>query len=187
MTERDPLRIDYRNHERVRRTIDLVKYCLEGISIEFDRWDEPFVRGPGLYFAVVSGGSVSEYADPMGSNRWPDEECPYVTGNGNCFFDAAREVATSRDGAVVVAVDGSIHGQMVRFRDLPTGHEHAGEAEYADWMGSRHMSAADTSLRDEVVATLTLSEETGRVSVFVDGAFTDEERSHLAERWRGDA
>ncbi|MFB6107861.1 MAG: hypothetical protein ABEJ82_03335 [Haloplanus sp.] len=183
MTESDSLRIDYRDHERVRRILDRVTYCLEGISIEFDRWDEEYVRGPGLYFAVVSGSSVADYADPMGTNRWPVEECPVVDADEDAFYAAARDVATSRDGAVVVAVDGSIHGQMVRFRDRPAADD---AVTYADWMGSRHMSAADTSVREEVVATLTLSEETGRVCVFVDGEFSEQDRSTLAEGWRGE-
>jgi len=36
-------------------------------------------------------------------------------------------------------------------------------------MGARHMSALEASTRTNVVATITLSEENGRVSVFVDG------------------
>ncbi|WEL27507.1 Diadenylate cyclase (plasmid) [Haloferax volcanii] len=40
-------------------------------------------------------------------------------------------------------------------------------------MGARHMSALETSTREEVVATITLSEEDGRVTVFTDGTFED--------------
>ncbi|WP_317987402.1 hypothetical protein [Haloprofundus halobius] len=77
----------------------------------------------------------------------------------------------SRDGAVVISVDGVIQRQMVRFLDftpdtVPQG-EHA--VEYEDWMGSRHMSAADTSVRPEVVTTITLSEEAGRLTLFEEG------------------
>lgn len=35
------------------------------------RWDEPYTTGPGLYFAIVSGYTVRDHADPMGSNQWP--------------------------------------------------------------------------------------------------------------------
>jgi len=56
---------------------------------------------------IVAGTSIAEYADPMGSNRWPVEGCEVVTCDS--FFEAARTVALNRDGAVVVTVDGTIH------------------------------------------------------------------------------
>lgn len=191
VSELDRLRIDYVDHDRVDGLLDLVTYCLEGISLDFARWEEEYVRGPGLYFAIVSGSSVADYADPMGDDRWPVDKCRYVFDDIDLFYQAASSVAQSRDGAVVVTVDGAIHEQMVRFRDL-TDEELAGidevdAVEYADWMGSRHMSAADTSARHEVVATVTLSEEDGRVTVFTDGTFDDSERAELGGDWRVDA
>jgi diadenylate cyclase len=48
------------------------------------------------------------------------------------------------------------------------------------------MSALDTSLRDDVVTAVTLSEEDGRVTVFTDGAFEDDNRTTLGGRWRAD-
>ncbi|MFC6988524.1 hypothetical protein ACFQJD_07015 [Haloplanus sp. GCM10025708] len=190
MSEHDRLRIDYVDHDGVDRLLDLVTYCLEGISLEFDRWEEEYVRGPGLYFAIVSGSTVADYADPMGDDRWPVDKCRYVFDDIDLFYQVAREVATSRDGAVVITVDGAIHGQMVRFRDLTDEEldrlDDVDEVEYAGWMGSRHMSAADTSARHEVVATVTLSEEDGRVTVFTDGTFADAERAELGGGWRVD-
>ena len=51
-------------------------------------------------------------------------------------------------------------------------------------MGSRHMSALETSIRPSVVATVTLSEETGRVSVFRDGNVRSYKRDELGGKWR---
>ena len=57
---------------------------------------------------------------------------------------------------------------------------------YEDWMGSRHVNALDTSTRSEVVAAITLSEETGRITVFVNGGFEDYERAEIAAEWCAD-
>jgi DNA integrity scanning protein DisA with diadenylate cyclase activity len=46
------------------------------------------------------------------------------------------------------------------------------------------MSAIETSVRPEVVATVTLSEETGRVSVFRDGEANSMRREEIGGRWR---
>ena len=145
------------------------------------------MQGPGLYIGVIAGTSIDEYADPMGVNRWPVEECEVV--DHDSFFEAARTVALNRDGAVVITVDGTIHEQMVRLKDLPeTGDETTDWSKrvtYADWMGARHMSALETSLRDEVVTTITLSGETGRVTRFHDGEYTSYQREELGGEWRG--
>lgn len=182
----DDLRIAYERHERVRELIDRLQHVLESISIDFDRWDQRYVKGPGLYLAVVTGPSVAEFADPMGRNTWPTEHCRDVCRDSPVVFETAREVAMTRDGAVVVSVDGVIQRQLVRFSDLMPSELEAiddGESEYEDWMGSRHMSALDTSRRPSVVSTLTLSEETGRVTRFDDGSFETYERAELGGEW----
>ncbi|WP_160133525.1 diadenylate cyclase [Halococcus salsus] len=189
MTDPHPLAIDYGHHPPVRELLDVVRYCLEDLSLGFDRWDEPAAHGPGAYFAVVSGRSLRDYADAMGENVWPTEECWRVHGADPSFYETVRDVSRSRDGAVVVGVDNVIQRQMVRFRD-PSGADAAGPdertgVEYAEWMGSRHMSALETSARDEVVATVTLSAEDGRVTVFRDGTFDARTRDELASEWRG--
>ena len=188
MTTEDPLRIRYTHHEQVHELIDVVTYCVEAVSMSFDGWDDDRVRGPGLYIAVVSGDSVAPYADPMGANRWPVESYPAVTRELDPFFEAASEVALERDGAVVISVDGAVLEQMVRFRDLTPGElaalEDVYRADYADWIGARHMSAADTSVRPDVVTTITLSEEDGRVTLFENGRFQDYSRDHLGAPWR---
>lgn len=185
----DLLTIDYADHRRVRRSMDILRYCAESISLNFEHWDERYARGPGLYFVLVSGHSVDGFADAMGDNRWPVEKCAEVTDDLDPLFEAAQDVALECDGAVVVGADGSVLEQMVRLKGLgeterPT-EEEPEEVSYADWMGARHMSAVDTSVRDEVIAAITLSEETGRVTVFEDGDYKDRPRDELGQPWRG--
>lgn len=188
MTEPHPLEITYEDHVTVTELLDVVQFCLEDISLGFDRWDEPYTRGPGLYIAIVSGRSLRDYADAMGDNRWPVEESRRVLDDITDFYETAKEVATSRDGAVVISVDGVIQRQMMRFRDLSADHPHEQREDtaldYAEWMGSRHMSALDTSVRSDVVTTITLSAENGRVTVFRNGEFTAQTRDELSAEWR---
>ncbi|SEV87423.1 DNA integrity scanning protein DisA nucleotide-binding domain protein [Natrinema salifodinae] len=183
------LRIEYETHDGVRELLDCLVYSLEGISLDFDRWNERYVKGPGMYIAVVTGPSVAAFADPMGDNTWPTDRCRDVCLDLDVFFETAREVAMTRDGAVVISVDGVIQEQLVRFRDLAPDDRadvDSAAAEYEDWMGSRHMSALDTSRRPNVIATVTLSEETGRVSVFQRGDFRTDVRPELGGEWNVD-
>lgn len=180
MTDLD---IEYKTHPKVTELIEWIQYCAEFVSLDFTEWDHPYVSGPGLYFAVVADCAYGAYADPMGANQWPADQCSSVFDSA--FPETCRTVGIEQDGGVVVAVDGMIEEQMVRFRDL--GQQTAddvGEIQYQDWMGSRHMSAVETSVRPEVVTTITLSGETGRVSVFQDGAVDTVARSELGGSWR---
>ena len=180
------LRIAYETHDGVRELIDCLLHTLESISLNFDRWDEQYIKGPGMYVAVVTGPSVAEFADPMGYNTWPTDRCRDVCLDIETFYETAQQVAMSQDGAVVVSVDGVVQEQMVRFTDLLPGELEridAAEADYEDWMGSRHMSALDTSRRPNVISTLTLSEETGRVTIFEDGEFDTYRRTELGGEW----
>ncbi|WP_049926891.1 diadenylate cyclase [Halopiger goleimassiliensis] len=185
----EDLRIAYERHDGVQELIDCLRFTLEGISLSFDRWDEQYVTGPGMYVAVVTGPSVADFADPMGENEWPVERCRDVCLDLQTFYETARHVALTQDGGLVVSVDGVVQRQMVRFRDLVPGETDdlaPQRDDYADWMGSRHMSALDTSRRPNVVTTLTLSEETGRVSAFDDGELETNERSELGGPWNAD-
>ncbi|ELY57741.1 diadenylate cyclase [Natronolimnohabitans innermongolicus] len=182
----DDLRITYQDHDEVRELIDCLTHVLESISLTFDRWDEQYVKGPGMYVAIVTGPSVADFADPMGRNRWPTERCRTVCRNLQNVYETAREVALTRDGALVVSVDGVVQEQLVRVTDLTPSELEAADpdaAEYEDWMGSRHMSALDTSRRRNAVSTLTLSEETGRVTSFENGSFETTKRSELGGEW----
>jgi hypothetical protein len=184
--DENSLTFQYVNHPPVRELIHIITGCVESVSLDFDQWETTYVQGPGLYIVIVAGTSIAEYADPMGSNRWPVEGCEVVTCDS--FFEAARTVALNGDGAVVVTVDGTIHEQMVRLNYLSEEERFSADGSrkitYADWMGARHMSALETSLREEVVTTITLSGETGRVTRFHDGEYTSSQREELGAEWR---
>ncbi|MFD1597410.1 diadenylate cyclase [Halobellus rarus] len=153
--------------------LERIGRCVTDISVGFERWDDPYARGPGLYF-VVERGSVGGFSASMGSNRWPVEDCPSVFAETETFLETAQRVALSCDGAVVVHEDGTIEEEMVRLAQLSTVESGQGDGlPYAGWMGARHMSALETSTRNAVIAAVTLSEEDGRVTVFTDGSFED--------------
>jgi hypothetical protein len=179
----DPLQVAYTT---VTELTELVTYAVESISLGFERWEEPYVRGPSLYFVLVAGVHSGEYADSLGENQWPTQTCRVVDNDLDTFVDAARTVAFERDGAVLISTDGTIQRQMVRIKS--PGDDRLARrqetVEYADWMGTKHLSAAEISVREDVWAAVTLSEETGRVTVFEDGGFDDYPRERLGERWR---
>lgn len=181
--ERD-LTIRYLQHGPVIEIIDRIVDCLGGISLEFDRWDEEYIKGPGCYIAVVCGSSVGEYADPMGKNRWDTDQCESIFEEMENLYSTMLETARTCDGAIITSVDGIILQQMVRLKDRRFSESEKEWIEYADWMGSRHMSAVDTSTRSDVVAAITLSEENGRVTVCIDGKYEDYTREDLGGRWR---
>jgi hypothetical protein len=159
--------------------LERIEGCVKDISLGFERWGDPYARGPGLYF-VVERDSMTEFATPMGANRWPIEDCGTVFAETDTFLEATRRVAFSQDGAVVVHSDGTIEEAMVRVDQRSSAeYRRIDELPYAEWMGTRHMSALETSTRKEVVATITLSEEDGRVTVFTDGTFEDSQATPL--------
>lgn len=183
------LEFQYERNSSVWEVKTRIRDCVESISIGFDKYGESHTRGPGLYLAIVSARSVTQFAEPMGSNTWPTDTCSSVGQSIDAFYDAASTVAYSRDGGVCIGVDGTILEQMVRFKnvrddELPDGVR-ASELEYADWMGARHMSAYETSLRSQVLTTVTLSEETGRITIFRDGEYEMTPREQIGEPWRG--
>ncbi|WP_136592027.1 diadenylate cyclase [Salinigranum halophilum] len=165
--------------------MDQIRYTAESLSMEFDQWDKQHVSGPSLYLLIVAEINFDAYTDPMGDNRWPVERCRVVTESPDKFTEVARDVTLRRDGAVVVTGDGTIQEQMVRVRSPSREYLNSvGKLEYADWMGAKHMSALETSLREEVLWVVTLSEENGRVTTFLDGTYQDYPREAIGGRWR---
>ena len=72
------------------------------------------------------------------------------------------------DGAIVINRNGQIIGSKVYLIvDNPS-------LEVPDGCGTRHISAASFSERDDVIAVFTLSEETSVVRTWKDGSFTDQ-------------
>lgn len=166
-----------------------IRDCVESLSLDFDGYGDAHTRGPGLYFAIVSNYSVEGFAEPMGSNTWPIDTCRNVTEDIDTFYEASKSVAHSRDGGVCIGVDGTILEQMVRFKNVSDDEladdTSLADLEYADWMGARHMSAYETALRPDVITTITLSEESGRISTFQDGEYETVERDLIGNPWRG--
>ena len=165
--------------------MDQIRYTAESLSLEFDRWDEQYVTGPSLYVLIVAEVNFDEYTDPLGDNGWPVDRCRVVGDSPDVFTEVARDVAFSRDGAVIVTGDGTIQEQMVRVRGPYPGEvDDIADLEFPDWMGTKHMSALETSLRDDVLWAITLSEENGRVTTFLDGTYQDYPREEIGGRWR---
>ena len=180
MADPDPLRVEYTT---VGELTDFLMYAVESISLGFDRWGEEHVRGPGLYFVIVTGIHSGPYADSLGENRWPIESCQVVSEDLDGFVKAARTVGFTHDGAVIISTDGTIQEQMVRIKSQ-SDFEADTTLDYADWMGTKHLSAIEVSVRSEVLAAITLSEEDGRVSIFQDGSYEDYTRDELGGVWR---
>lgn len=97
--------------------LERIKGCVKDISLGFERWNDPYARGPGLYF-VIERDSMATFAAPMGTNRWPVEACASVFAETDMFLETAQKVALSRDGAVVVHNDGTIEEAMTRVKQL---------------------------------------------------------------------
>lgn len=167
--------------------MDQIRYAAESLSLEFDRWGEPHVAGPSLYVLIVAEMSFDGFTDPLGANRWPINRCQLVSDSLDKFTEVARDVALTRDGAIIVTADGTIQEQMVRVRN-PSPDEMSGSDDIspADWMGTKHLSALETSLREDVIWAITLSEEDGRVTTFLDGTYRDYPRDAIGGRWRPD-
>ncbi|MFA1611498.1 hypothetical protein [Halobellus rubicundus] len=176
--------ISQTEYETSQELMDLLRYTAESLSLDFTRWDEQHVSGPSLYFLVVADVDVSGYTDPLGANKWPVNRCRVVSGSAEAFVEAARDVAFTCDGAIVVAADGTVQEQMVRVRSPSHESTAAFDLEYADWMGTKHMSALEASTREEVLWAVTLSEEDGRVTSFLNGTYQDYPREEIGGRWR---
>lgn len=167
--------------------MDQIRYVAETLSMEFDKWDDQYVSGPSLYFLVVAETDFEEYTDPLGENIWPTDRCKIVPDSPEAFRRVAEDVAFSRDGAIIVTGDGTVQRQMVRVRSPNHAEVPAVEGlEYPDWMGTKHMSALETSLRRNVLWAITLSEEDGRVTTYLDGTYQDYPREEIGGRWRPD-
>lgn len=158
-----------------------ISCCVAETSLAFDGWNDPHAQGPGLYF-VVERDSATACTQPMGSNRWPVENCASVNASLDTLTETAETVAFACDGAVIVHNDGTIEEEMVRMKQLSTAeHERIDGLPYEGWMGARHMSALETSTRAEISAVFTLSEEDGRMTIFRDGTFEDYPRDAVGD------
>ena len=169
------------------KLVDRIRYVAESLSLGFDSWDDQYVSGPSLYFLIVAETDFEGYTDPLGNNRWPVERCTVLTGSEEAFRQVAETVAYGRDGAVVVTGDGTIQEQMVRVRS-PSRREVPAidRLDYPDWMGTKQMNALETSLRENVLWVVTLSQGDGRITTYLDGTYQDYPREAIGGRWRAD-
>ncbi|ERG95058.1 diadenylate cyclase [Haloquadratum walsbyi] len=182
MSSDDPLQATHATVDEIRHRVMAVA---ESLSLSFDRWDEQYVSGPSLYFIVLADVNFGAYADPLGANVWPVDVCRVATNSIESFVTAARDVAFERDGAIVITADGTIQEQMVRIRSPSAAEvERRDEIAYADWMGTKHLSAVEVSTRTGVLFAVTVSEENGRVSIFENGQFNDYQRQEIGSPWR---
>ena len=134
---------------------------------------------------VAANVDFVAHVDLLGENRWPVNRCHTLLEPDETFVQAARDVAFSCDGAVLVAGDGTVHKQMVRVRTPHLNRDEGTTASnYADWMGRKHLSALEVSTREEVLGAVTLSSEDGRVMTFRDGDYDDSLREEFGGRWQ---
>ena len=93
----------------------------------------------------------------------------YLDISNSSFKDEISELfRDGADGAIVINRNGQIIGSKVYLIvDNPS-------LEVPEGCGTRHISAASFSERDDVIAVFTLSEETSVVRTWKDGSFTDQ-------------
>ena len=93
----------------------------------------------------------------------------YIDISSPAFKDDVSDLfRDGSDGAIVINRNGQIIGSKVYLIvDNPS-------LEVPDGCGTRHISAASFSERDDVIAVFTLSEETSVVRTWKDGSFTDQ-------------
>jgi DNA integrity scanning protein DisA with diadenylate cyclase activity len=116
-------------------------------------------------------------------DRYPDYSVPGMRQIGNNDIQKYLNVAFGQfeseikkifesgdDGAVVINHNGQVLGTGIYLTvDNPI-------LEIPDGAGTRHISAASFSTREDVIATFTLSEENLTVRMWKDGAFTEQHR-----------
>lgn len=87
---------------------------------------------------------------------------------GQFEADIIKLFETGEDGAIIINQNGQILGTGIYL----TVHNPA--LDIPEGTGTRHISAASFSTRDDVIATFTLSEETQVVRMWKDGYFTEQ-------------
>lgn len=89
---------------------------------------------------------------------------------GQFEADIKKIFDSGDDGAIVINHNGQVLGTGIYLTvDNPI-------LEIPDGAGTRHISAASFSTRNDVIATFTLSEESLAVRMWKDGAFTEQHR-----------
>jgi len=122
--------------------------------------------------ALVVLGVFGSSTDPLveGMRKLTNDKLDtYININFPQFKDDVIGIFNvGDDGAIIVNQDGQILGSRVYLTvDNPT-------VEIPEGTGTRHISAASFSTREDVLATFTLSEETWIVRTWKDGKYTEQ-------------
>ncbi|MFB6200424.1 MAG: hypothetical protein ABEI98_00230 [Halorhabdus sp.] len=100
----------------------------------------------------MAGVHAGDYAHRLGTNTWPVEECAVVDSDLQTFLPAARTIVCEPDGAVLISTDGAIQRQMMRIKspDAALLDRTDESIEYADWMGTERLIAAEIALQPDL-------------------------------------
>jgi hypothetical protein len=153
------------------------------LSAEFDQYGDDNIQGSNLYLILFKDHNIDDIVkDVLKDNIWDDNDDPrYVhdlyteSVDEETFYDEFRELADGEeyDGAAVIFMNGRIYEKMLRIADQP---DTITESTNFPYDGTGTLSAAYTSLRDDVYKTIKLSGEDGTVRVFQDGDVEEHDR-----------
>lgn len=79
--------------------VESIQACVDQISRAFDQWNDQETHGSGLYIDNENHATIG-FTEPMGTNRWPVEDCPSGHAAPVTLLEAATDVANACDGAI---------------------------------------------------------------------------------------
>lgn len=153
--------------------LEIVEKGMKRCSYSSDSYEKEGSRGPGLY-VVFTSEPLDPYhiAEDMKPNIWNElSEERTLSDNTEIFYEELGQVANSQDGAVLIEKDcekWKLYEENVRIHTPPEIREKTDYTGVID-RGTKHRSAVEASNLDEIITTLTLSEEDGSVMRFLDG------------------
>lgn len=185
MSTTSEISADYWHHDRFQEMKDITKNYLMKMSAEFEDYGEDGIKGPALYIAFIADYSIDDFAVKSSPNVWEGlDEDRHIDDDPDKVYDELKEMA-GEDLAIVVWMDGKFFPYRVRFDSVDK--EERSHVDLNQEWGARHMSAAETSYREEVVTTMTLSEDTGEINIFRDGgSFRSLDREEILEELEGE-
>lgn len=176
----DELDAGYEDDPFVQQWTERIETFAKRLSAEFPDYGGDNVEGNSLYIIFYKESNLSDIvSDIMKDNVWSDLDKPrYIHGDEETLYEEFQELAdpdNDYDGASAIFMNGRIHEKMLRIRD--PDDELKEQARYSNKEGTKHISAAYTAVRDEVLKVITLSGKDGRVTVFEDGEFDEYRRN----------
>ncbi len=126
-------------------------------------------RKLGLLVVLGTFDRYSDYSVPGMRQLGKNTIQKYINvAFGQFETDIEKIFESKEDGAIIINHNGQILGTGIY---LTVDHP---SLEIPEGAGTRHISAASFSTRDDVISTFTLSEETLTVRLWKDGAFTEQ-------------